>query len=157
MVASHGGSPSGRLTAVFGRSSSPLRVPGRCDVLAVGDNVPFLTGPDGFRSEVGVAFLDEPATGGVFSFLVGDPGLLPEPEPIFGVGVLAVSAASWLALLSLLLVLLTEIPSSGLMLLLIVLFRGRGVSLSSRSAGIGCGLLVITGIREPDFRNVGCE
>ena len=94
IVASHGGSPSGRLTAVLGRSKSPFRVPGRCDVLAVGDRAPFLVGPDGFRIELGVAFREDPATGGVFSFFVGDPGLLPEREPTLGVGVPAKSAPS---------------------------------------------------------------
>ena len=46
MVASHGGSPSGRLTAVVGRLSPDLVV-GRCVLLA----------PDVVR-DLGVAFLD---------------------------------------------------------------------------------------------------
>ena len=52
IVASHGASPSGRFSAVRGRSGSPDLVPGRC----VGEvGVPALVVEDGFRA-VGVVF-----------------------------------------------------------------------------------------------------
>ena len=73
MVASHGGSPSGRFTAVRGRSSSPDLVPG----LRVGEGAgPALVLADVFLV-VPDAFLPVDASGGdVLTFIfVGDDDL----------------------------------------------------------------------------------
>lgn len=169
MVASQGGSPSGRLTAVRGRSSSPDLVPGRMFGEAVAPALPLL--PDGFLAFVAepfrpVAVVSAGDDCAVFGLdFVGDEPLdvasLLKPF-VVGTGVVANESSSSrggeLSLLSLRFrVLKTGMPSSGLILLLIVRFLIRGVSRSIFCWGIGRGLDVSTGILDPDFLNTGCE
>ena len=91
MVASQGGSPSGRFTAVLGRSNSPPRVPGlRSGEAGVICSLGF-GGPETLRV-TGVVFRGSEAPGGdagvAFALvLVGEEVLPPIREPSAGGGV----------------------------------------------------------------------
>lgn len=166
MVASHGGSPSGLFTAVRGRSSSPDLVPG----LWPGEGVaPFFAFAVAFLAPLLLeTFLPAEVPGGddwpVFDFiLVGEDclgvgslvplaktGVAPKDSP-------SSSRAALPVLPRRIRILSTGMPSSGLILLLIVRFLTKGVSLSILSCGIGSGLEVRTGIFDPDFFNTGLE
>jgi hypothetical protein len=168
MVASHGASPSGRFTAVLGRSGSVDRLDGFCSGGAV-DEVEGTRGlcvVEGFRVPAGVTFrvalagLDGavPALPPIFAFNggVAMPVLVPDltwPEDTGAPVYESPSSISfWLLML---LALAWVLGSSSSMLPLIVRFLGMGVSRSSLVDGIGMALEVRTGILEPLLRKFG--
>lgn len=143
MVASQGGSPSGRFADVRGLSGSPDLVPGRW----LGEGVA-RGGAETFRLTVAVF---------IGTMLLGD--IVADFDLVFcGETALLDAIAEELVSLSsadLFLILGIFRSPSKLIVPLAVRFRAIGVSRSYRSAGIGRGLPVIMGILEPDFRNIG--
>ena len=136
MVASHGGSPSGRLTAVRGRSISPDLVPGLWPGAEVAGLVlleGFLVAPDTLRPDAALGGEPGDVTG-LDRPLVGDDVLGVNVFETVGVVVIEESPSSCKGILPVLplriLVLSTGIPSSWVMLLLIVRFLTSGVSRS---------------------------
>jgi hypothetical protein len=138
IVASHGGSPSGLLMAVLGRSSSPDRVPGLWAVVGVVLPLGFVV----FRT-VADTFRPEPVFGGesgvaLVRFLVGDP-VFELTICLEGTGVttnadsLSSCARGLPVLPRLTLTFGAGIPSSRVILLLMVRFLAIGVSRSIRS------------------------
>lgn len=173
IVAIQGASPSGRLTAVLGRSGSVARLGGCCsgEALFELEGVRGLCVLDVFRAPAGVTLrvaFGGLAVGIVETLLIdlvivgGDEpvDLKPERTALAEIGVpLADSVSSskfWLAaLLPLALGLGLAYVSSSAMLPLKVRFLGSGVSRSNLSDGIGTGLDVKTGILDPLFRTTG--
>lgn len=166
MVANQGGSPSGLFIAVRGLSNSPDLVPG----LWLGEGVaPFFAFADVFRvAAEPVAFFPADVSGGddwpvfAFAFVGDDCFALDSLVPLANTGVVASDSLSSCipalpALPLRMRVFNTGMPSSGLILLLIVRFLFKGVSRSILSCGIGRGLDVRTGIFEPDFFKMGLE
>lgn len=173
MVANQGASPSGRLTAVLGRSGSVGRLEGCCSDEASFelDGTRGLCVFDVFRVPAGVIF--RVALGGVVvvtaAYCVPGLRMVGEVAPDDFISERAPSAESgvplsgsvssskfWLPMLfPLVLSLGLESVSSSSMLPLMLRFLGIGVSRSNLSEGIGNGLDVKIGILDPLFRTTG--
>ena len=172
-MAIQGASPSGRLTAVLGRSGSVARAGGCCrgEALLELEGTRGLCVLDVLRAPAGVTL--RVALGGLavgiaetlltdFAIVGGDAPVDFETErtALAEIGVPVADSVSsskfWLAaLLPLALGLGLADVSSSAMLPLKVRFLGRGVSRSNLPDGIGKGLDVKTGILDPLFRTTG--
>jgi hypothetical protein len=175
IVASQGASPSGRLTAVLGRSDSEERPGGCCS----GETLLELEGTRGLwvfevrRVPAGVVF--RVALGGLDAEVIaaalvpgfaifaeddGDGDFMPERLALAAIGIPLLDSISssrfWLpTLFPLVLDLGLSKVSSPSMLPLKARFLGIGVSRSNLSDGIGTGLEVKIGILDPVFRTDG--